>query len=153
MTDIFLSYASQDRERVLPLVEALEADGYSVWWDRNIRPGPSFDREIEIALKDASCIVVVWSQDSVESEWVRNEVDDGVRRGIIVPVLIDDVLPPLAYRRRQSANLVNWAGERDSEYQQLLTGIRAILDGAGREDAAASSAPTPLSIRPPRRST
>ncbi len=38
MADIFLSYASEDRERVIPLVEALQADGFSVWWDRNIRP-------------------------------------------------------------------------------------------------------------------
>ena len=151
MTDIFLSYASQDRERVIPLVEALEADGYSVWWDRNIRPGPSFDREIETALKETSCMVVVWSHDSVESEWVRNEVDDGARRGILVPVLIDDVLPPLAYRRRQSANLAGWAGERDGEYQQLLTGIRAILDGSGEAGAGTSSLPSPLSTRQPRR--
>ena len=41
MADIFLSYASQDRERVLPLVELLQDDGYSIWWDRNIPPGPT----------------------------------------------------------------------------------------------------------------
>ena len=105
MADIFLSYASQDRERVLPLVELLQDDGYSIWWDRNIPPGPSFDREIESAIKEAKCMVVVWSERSIESEWVRIEIDEGVRRGIFVPALIDEVLPPLAYRRRQAANL------------------------------------------------
>ncbi|MCZ6683567.1 MAG: toll/interleukin-1 receptor domain-containing protein [Planctomycetota bacterium] len=100
MADIFLSYSSDDRERVIPLVEALTRDGYSVWWDRDIRPGPSFDREIEAAINEAKCIVVLWSASSVDSEWVRNEVEEGVRRGLLVPAVIDDVLPPLAYRRR-----------------------------------------------------
>ncbi|MCZ6871640.1 MAG: TIR domain-containing protein [Gammaproteobacteria bacterium] len=37
MADIFLSYASEDRERVRPLVAALETGGFSVWWDSDIR--------------------------------------------------------------------------------------------------------------------
>ncbi len=134
MVDIFLSYASQDRERVLPLVEALQQDGFSIWWDRNIRPGPSFDREIESAIQDASCMIVVWSEYSIESEWVRNEIDEGVRRGILVPVFIDDVLPPLAYRRRQAANLTSWDGGRDGAYDMLLAGIDAVLEGKGQPD-------------------
>ncbi|MEE4302150.1 MAG: toll/interleukin-1 receptor domain-containing protein [Pseudomonadales bacterium] len=75
MADIFLSYASEDRERVRPLVAALEAEGLSVWWDRELRPGPSFDLEIERAIEAARCVVVVWSEHAVASEWVRSEVD------------------------------------------------------------------------------
>ncbi len=82
MADIFLSYASQDRERVLPLVEVLQDDGYSIWWDRNIPPGPSF------AIKEAKCMIVVWSECSIESEWVRIEIDEGVRRGIFKAVVV-----------------------------------------------------------------
>ncbi len=61
MADIFLSYASEDRERVIPLVEALQADGFSVWWDRTIQAGNTYDREIEAAIGEAACMVVVWS--------------------------------------------------------------------------------------------
>ena len=57
MADIFLSYASQDRERILPLVEALESDGLSVWWDRNIQAGATYGRESESALAAAKCVV------------------------------------------------------------------------------------------------
>ncbi len=46
MADIFLSYASEDRERVQPLAEVLEGQGYSVWWDTRIGVATSFDREI-----------------------------------------------------------------------------------------------------------
>ena len=35
MSHIFLSYASEDRERVRPLAEALSQQGWSVWWDRS----------------------------------------------------------------------------------------------------------------------
>lgn len=126
MVDVFLSYASQDRERIVQLVKALEADGLSVWWDRDIQVGATYDREIELAIASASCVVAVWSEHSIESEYVRSEVEDAASRNILVPVLIDHIQPPLAHRRRQSALLVGWTGESNGEYQKLLTGIRTI---------------------------
>ncbi len=39
MSDVFVSYKAEDRRRVRLLVEALEADGYSVWWDEQIGGG------------------------------------------------------------------------------------------------------------------
>ncbi len=125
MADIFLSYASEDRSRVKPLVDALEADGFSVWWDRNIQAGAAYDREIEAAIDDASCVVVVWSHQSVDSDYVRSEVEEAARRDILVPVSIDDALPPLAHRRRQAANLAGWKGETSGEYATLIDGIRS----------------------------
>ena len=46
MADIFVSYSRQDKARVAPLVAALEAEGWSVWWDPEIAPGQDFDRQI-----------------------------------------------------------------------------------------------------------
>ncbi len=43
MADIFLSYSSKDKDRVRPLVLALEREGWSVWWDRKTLAGESFD--------------------------------------------------------------------------------------------------------------
>ncbi|MCZ6870746.1 MAG: AAA family ATPase, partial [Gammaproteobacteria bacterium] len=102
MSDVFVSYASEDRERVKPLVEALEEVGWSVWWDRQIGAGTAFDREIEKAIEETKCIVVVWSEHSVESEWVRTEANEGLETKNLVPVSIDDVRPPLAFRRIQT---------------------------------------------------
>ena len=125
MADVFLSYASQDRDRILSLVKALESDGLSVWWDRNIQAGATYDRAIESAIAKAKCVVVVWSKFSVESEYVRSEVEDAANRNILVPVLIDEVQPPLAHRRRQSAVLTSTFDLQDVEYQKLVAGIRA----------------------------
>src|SRR5512145_453969 len=90
MSDIFLSYASADRERVRPLVRALERHGWSVWWDRTILPGRTFDQVIEEALAAARCVIVVWSQHSVDSDWVKTEAAEGARRRMLVPVLLDE---------------------------------------------------------------
>ena len=102
MTDVFISYSSEDRDRVRPLVATLERGGWDVWWDRQIDAGVAFDREIERAIDEAKCIVVVWSSTSVESEWVRTEAGEGLEKGNLVPVLIEDVKPPLAFRRIQA---------------------------------------------------
>ena len=53
MTDVFISYSSEDRDRVRPLVTTLERGGWNVWWDRQIDAGVAFDREIERAIDEA----------------------------------------------------------------------------------------------------
>ena len=85
MADIFVSYASEDRDRILRLVEALETEGWSVWWDRELITGPSFDDKIEEALDEARCVVGGWSEHSIQSRWVRTEANEGLGRGILVP--------------------------------------------------------------------
>ena len=60
MSDIFLSYASEDRERVRPLAKALSQQGWEVWWDRIIPTGKTFDEVIDEQLAAARSVVVVW---------------------------------------------------------------------------------------------
>ena len=86
MADVFVSYARSDKARVAPLVAAIEAKGWSVWWDPEISPGQEFDRQITAALKTAAVVVVVWTPTSVESRWVRGKARDAAERGILVPV-------------------------------------------------------------------
>ena len=61
MADIFVSYARFDKARVAPIVAALEAQGWSVWWDPSIAPGEEFDRLIADELQRARTVVVVWT--------------------------------------------------------------------------------------------
>jgi TolB-like protein/Flp pilus assembly protein TadD len=130
MADIFLSYASQDRDRVRPIVEFLESHGYGVWWDRQIGLGASFDLEIERELDKASCAIVVWTEHSVASDWVRNEAGEAYERGILVPIQLDNIKPPLAYRRVQMANLVSWDGDAHSNQLDSLFAIVEHMVGA-----------------------
>ena len=84
---IFISYASEDQERIQPLVKALENKGWSVWWDRKIPLGKTFDEVIEEALDASNCVIVVWTKSSVRSKWVRTEAGEGEQRGIHLTML------------------------------------------------------------------
>jgi hypothetical protein len=56
-------------------------------------------------------VIVVWSQASVKSKWVRKEASEGDRRSVLLPVRIDDVDPPFEYREIQAADLIGWEGQ------------------------------------------
>ena len=110
MADVFLSYASANRQRAQSIASALEARGWSLWWDRNIGTGKTFDEAIERELDRAGSIVVLWSKESVSSEWVRNEASVAARRNVLLPVSIDEVKLPLEFMRRQTIDLIGWDG-------------------------------------------
>ena len=82
MSDVFLSYASEDRERAAQLARALGQQGWSVWWDRKIIAGQAFDQAIERELEAARAVVVLWSAHSIASEWVKNEAAVAAERGV-----------------------------------------------------------------------
>lgn len=115
MNDIFLSYAREDLERIRPLAEALMLEGLSVFWDKTIPVGATWSSVLSKALKSSRCLFVVWSKNSVRSEWVLEEVLEAQRQGLtIVPILLDAVSPPLGFRHIQSADLSEWDGTPDS---------------------------------------
>lgn len=137
MADVFLSYAREDRDRAKALTGALEAAGLSVWWDRDLVPGPSYDDAIERELNGASCVLVLWSSRSIRSDWVKDEAEAGKARGVLINVLLDDVQPPLGFRRHEAANLAGWDGQAsDGEFQRLLLGVSRQGESRARADAS-----------------
>ena len=67
MASVFLSYARDDSERARSVALALTRAGHSVWWDRHIKGGTQYSKEIEKALKRAEAVVVLWSERSIDS--------------------------------------------------------------------------------------
>jgi hypothetical protein len=53
MSDIFISYSRQDKERVAALASALQVRGWSVWWDIEILTGgePAIDGQVAAAFE------------------------------------------------------------------------------------------------------
>jgi tetratricopeptide (TPR) repeat protein len=127
MAEIFVSYDSADRERVRALIPLLEAEGWSVWWDRELVVGPRYDEAIEQALSEASCVLVIWSSNSIRSHWVRDEAAEGLNNGILVPVVIDEIRPPLGFRSSETASLVGWPDQR-GQIDRLIKGVRSLLE-------------------------
>ena len=128
--DIFISYARADRDRVRVLADALARRGHTAWWDPEIPPGEPFDKVIARALGGAKAVIVVWSRHSVDSDWVLAEADEGKKRRILVPVLIERTDIPLGFRRTQAADLVGWTGdEAHPEWRKLADKIDRVLRG------------------------
>jgi hypothetical protein len=128
MADIFISYSRKDLYRVQPFANALEAHGWSVWWDRSIPPGKTFAQVIEAAINDAKCVVVMWSEHSVDSDWVKEEADIGKRRGVLIPTLLDPLEPPLGFGLIHAADLTDWdARTPHAGFGFLLEAIKTII--------------------------
>lgn len=102
---LFISYARDDRDEVSALAASLEKAGYSVWWDAALEGGHHFAAEIERELDAADAVVVVWTEASVQSNWVLDEAMHGRDRGCLIPVRFDDIAPPLGFRQIQSITL------------------------------------------------
>ncbi|OOG52482.1 hypothetical protein B0E47_14325 [Rhodanobacter sp. B05] len=105
MADVFVSYARSDKQRVAPLVAAIEAKGWSVWWDPEIAPGQEFDDRIEAEIDAARAVLVVWTPTSVASRWVRGEAREAAERGILVPVRFEQARLPLDVRAIHTTDL------------------------------------------------
>ena len=148
VADIFISYASQDRELVRQLVASLEADGFSLWWDRAIEPGHRYDHQINSALDQASVVLTVWTEHSVESDWVRWEASEGLRRGCLIPVRLDDSRLPDEFQRTQALSLqkfIHNLPDPDDEFGRLKGTLERLLaTGASTAEAANAAATATL---------
>ena len=142
MSDIYISYSRQDQARVKSLAEALhETCGWSVWWDPHIPADKTFDEIIETALDEARCVVVVWSKTSVISRWVNIEAGEGLDRGILVPVTIDNANIPLAFSRIQTADLSAWQDDTNAEvFQKLRADLTGVLGETAHKNSVANLA-------------
>ena len=139
MANVFLSYAREDADRARLIAAELERAGHSVWWDRHIKGGAQYAREIEHALKSADAVVVLWSERAVESDWVRDEAAAGRDSRRLVPVCLDLCEAPLGFRQYQSIDLAGWNGRGKS---QQLTALCEAIDSVGAApDAADHRAP------------
>lgn len=130
MADVFISYASEDRDRVKPLAEALQSRGFNVWWDRSLSAGQDYTAIIERELKAAKAVIVVWTQASAASTFVRDEAGRARDEGRLVPVMLDRVDIPLGFGAFQAEDFTRWNGGANAAQMQLLEEVlRAKLSG------------------------
>jgi hypothetical protein len=139
MSNVFISYSKEDASVALMIAEALERWGCSVWWDRHIPPGKTWDEVIGHSLETADCVLVLWSRISVASRWVREEAERGADRGCLIPVLVETINPPLGFGRIQAADLSAWRGdEKDPKFENLRAAVMDQIRAAGGEMAPAN---------------
>jgi hypothetical protein len=95
MSDNFIVYATEDRSKVEPIAKALEKQGWSIFWDRSIPGGKIWNEVIEEELGIGKCVIAIWSKNSKFSNWVSAEAEVGLKRDILVTVLIENTKAPL----------------------------------------------------------
>jgi adenylate cyclase len=145
MADVFISYARADKARVAPLVKAIEARGWTVWWDPEITPGQEFDDQIDAEIDAAKAVLVIWTPTSVASRWVRGEAREAADRGILVPVRFEQARLPMDVRAIHTTDLDEWnedpASAQAQEFLRALDGMIARTQAARSAKTAADTAP------------
>ncbi len=140
MADVFISYAREDRESARRLAEVVESHGWTVWWDRRIPAGKAYEDVIDLEIEEAGCVLVLWTQRSVTSAWVRNEAAEGLRRQRLIPIRLEEVRVPLSYRHLQVADLLRWTS---SELEDCLASIKKMIESANNAAMAESPSDSP----------
>ena len=130
MSDIFISYAREDVAKARLLAEAMIADGLSVWWDHDLLGGDQFREEIVETIASARIVIVIWSENSVHSPFVKDEASRANDRGILLPVAIGDTEPPVGFGELQTIRFKRWA-ETTAEWESLVRTVQARLKDRG----------------------
>jgi TolB-like protein len=140
---VFVSYSRGDLDRARPVIVLLEGAGFDVWWDGRLEGGENYLATTETALETADCVVVLWSQTSVASHWVRDEAQRGRERGCLVPLSLDGTMAPLGFRQFQLLDIAGWSGDPAAdEASRILVAVRNM---SGQAEASVATTPMPAS--------
>ena len=108
-----------------------------VWWDPQIAVGERFTPAIETALRQAAAVVVLWSRNSIRSEWVIREATAGLQLGTLVPVLLDKVTPPGQFAQFDCADLSTWNPRLPhQDFEQLRHALLHVTSAPSQKPAA-----------------
>jgi len=130
----FVSYAHEDEERVRSIVDYLKSRKIEIWWDDLLEPGDAWRWVLMRKIRDAACVVVMWSETSVQSRFVAAEVGEALDRawasGRLVPVLLDrHAAPgiPLPFKELQYHDLSQWDGSARRPLAPLASVVRNLI--------------------------
>ena len=126
---VFVAYAKQDVNEARQLADKLWDDGFLVWMDeRDLLPGDDWEQRIDdaiersdfavIALSSASCAKLGQFQREVKYAFGQRELRPAGHR-FIIPVLLDECIPPREFRDIHWAKLWEPHG-----YQKLRQAMR-----------------------------
>jgi formylglycine-generating enzyme required for sulfatase activity len=140
MTDIFLSYASEDRERIVQIAEGLKAQGWKVFDDRAIPAGENWQEHIYQQLADSRVVIVIWTRAAASSRWVQEEITMAQSGNTaLIPLLAEDAdqsTLPAALAGRQAVNLVGWTGDyKAPAWRTLVAALEALVPRATTRSA------------------
>ncbi|MBL8548397.1 MAG: toll/interleukin-1 receptor domain-containing protein [Hyphomonadaceae bacterium] len=122
MPDAYVSFAREDRDRVEPVVRALEARGFDVWWKPEIPPDAP---AAAAALRDSKAVLAAWSPAAARTEAVAAELEAG--RGRLLPFLIEALpVEPHAAFAAAPVDLAQWPDAAAApDFERLVQALAA----------------------------
>ncbi|HEX4963833.1 MAG TPA: toll/interleukin-1 receptor domain-containing protein [Thermoanaerobaculia bacterium] len=140
MHDVFISYAREDEREAALLEAALREADFKVFRDRNISGGENWRQRIEDELSKTACVVVVWSQYSISSNFVIEEAERGRQRRILLQVRIHDIRPPFGFGAEQTFNLIEWMVDPTNRiFSDLIRAISDLVKGIRQRESEEGS--------------
>jgi hypothetical protein len=118
MTQVFISYSERDRETMEKIRNSLRRESLTVWTNTtDIQTGEDFQSAIDRGIEQTDNLVYLVSPDSVQSEFVRKELDYAVSlHKRIIPILVRETPPesiPKALQGVQYIDLTDNVKEDD----------------------------------------
>jgi hypothetical protein len=139
MADVFISYKREDRAAATWLAQQLELNGVSVWWDSKLKGGESFDDAIEHELTVAKCVVVLWSQRSVQSSYVKDEATYALNAKKLLPVSLDASIPSFRFQGLHTIAMEQLRSAGMENPVSILLNSLAPFLGSAPKDAVAQA--------------
>lgn len=110
MSDIFISYAREDRPLAEALANDLKARGYRVWWDAELVGSDDFYEIILEALNKAKAAIVIWTKASARSRFVRDEARFALHLDKLIAVKdpgLDTIEIPFGFQGQHTDDISN----------------------------------------------
>ena len=147
MTEIFISYARPDEAEAQQVAGALRGLGHQVWRDDDLPAHRAYAEVIEERLKAASAVVVLWSEQAAQSQWVRAEADWARSAASLVQASLDGCIPPMPFNQIQCADLKGWDGKAASAgWKKLVASVQSLAPIVVAERPAPTRKSRPLSV-------
>ena len=131
MAEVFISYARANEDVARRVANGLKASGFEAWWDDELPAHRAYSDIIEQRLRGAAAVVVLWSKDAAQSQWVRAEADFARTENKLVQAQLDGTLPPMPFNQIQCADLTSWRGNRKHRgWTKLVDEVSSVVSGA-----------------------
>ncbi len=148
--EVFISYASKDRERILDLVKRLDTAGVSVWIDQmSIEGATMWSQEIVAAIRNCKVLMLAISENSADSENVVKEValaSEGRKRILPVYLASAEIPESMAYQLAGIQRVEFFEGQEDIGQQSVIRALTKLGVIVSEEaSTAAADATNPIS--------
>ena len=136
MPGVFVSYCRPSAQIAEQVAAALSSIGYDVWRDDQLPAHRAYGDVIEEKLRAARAVIVLWSADACQSQWVRAEADYARQAGVLVQASLDGTIPPLPFNQIQCADLSHWDGDGHAPgWQKIEQSVAALAGPIGPKSA------------------